>query len=208
VVTGRFISFEGGEGVGKSTQVRRLAEILRARGREIVETREPGGSPGADAIRSLLLEGPAERWTAQSEALLFAAARADHVARLIRPALERGAWILCDRFVDSSLAYQGGAGGVGSDAIRSLHEVGSGGLFPDRTLLLRLPAKAGAERAAARDGGASDRIGARGPDYHEGVALAFEGLAQAEPERFRLIDATGTAEAVSDRILAALEDLL
>lgn len=207
-MTGRFISFEGGEGVGKSTQVRRLAEMLRARGREIVETREPGGSPGAEAIRALLLEGQAERWTAESEALLFAAARADHVARLIRPALKRGAWVLCDRFVDSSLAYQGGAGRIGADAIRRLHDFGSNGLLPDRTLLLLLPPQAAAERATARDGGMSDRIGARDSDYHAGVASAFSALAQSERERYRIIDAAGPPSQVTDRIMAALEDLL
>src|SRR5215210_2005911 len=139
---GRFISLEGGEGAGKSTQLRRLADSLRARGLEVVETREPGGSPGAEAIRKLLLEGEAERWSAGTEALLFAAARGDHVAKTIRPALERGAWVLSDRFLDSSLAYQGGAGGIGVDRIRQLHDIGSQGFLPDRTLLLELPASA------------------------------------------------------------------
>jgi dTMP kinase len=207
-VRGRFISLEGGEGVGKSTQLRRLAEALHARGHDVVETSEPGGSPGAEAIRALLLEGEAERWTAETEALLFAAARADHVARTIRPALERGAWVLTDRFLDSSLAYQGGAGGVGSDAIRQLHAVGSGGLLPDRTLLLQLPADAAAARATMRDGDAGDRIGARGADYHARVAAAFETLADEEPNRFRIIDAGGPAEKVTERVLAALGDFL
>jgi dTMP kinase len=137
-VRGRFITLEGGEGAGKSTQLKRLASELRERGHDVIETREPGGSPGAEAIRELLLNGPEDRWTAETEALLFAAARADHVARTIRPALERGAWVLCDRFLDSSLAYQGGAGGVGGEAVRALHAVGSAGLLPDRTLLLQI----------------------------------------------------------------------
>lgn len=206
-MSGRFISLEGGEGAGKSTQLRRLAEALRARGHEVVETREPGGSPGAEAIRRLLLEGAEDRWTAETEALLFAAARADHVARAIRPALARGAWVLTDRFLDSSLAYQGGAGGVGAEAIRRLHAIGSGGLLPDRTLLLTLPGEAAAGRARNRDGGEGDRIGARHAAYHAAVAAAFLGLARAEPDRFRIVDASGTPEAVTARLLAALDDL-
>jgi len=206
-VIGRFISLEGGEGVGKSTQIKRLAEALRGRDHDVIETREPGGSPGAEAIRSLLLEGERDRWTAQSEALLFAAARADHVERLIRPALERGAWVLCDRFVDSSLAYQGGAGGVGVETVRQLHQAGSGGLLPDRTVLLVLPANAAAERAAARDRSAGDRIGGRDSAYHARVAASFQALADEDPGRFRLIDAAGSAEQVTARLMAALDDL-
>jgi dTMP kinase len=152
-VRGRFISLEGGEGVGKSTQLRRLAAALRERGIDVVETREPGGSPGAEAIRSLLLQGDEDRWTAGSEALLFAAARADHVAKLIEPAVAAGRWVLSDRFLDSSIAYQGGAGGLGAETIRTLHRIGSDGYLPDRTLLLDLPPDAAAGRASARDGG-------------------------------------------------------
>ncbi|HEX8621846.1 MAG TPA: dTMP kinase [Allosphingosinicella sp.] len=207
-MAGRFISLEGGEGAGKSTQLRALAEALRGRGLEVVETREPGGSPGAEAIRKLLLEGGDDRWTPQGEALLFAAARADHVARTIRPALERGAWVLSDRFLDSSLAYQGGAAGVGMAAVRALHEIGSGGFLPDRTLLLELPPQAVSERLSVRDADGSDRIGGRGGGFHDRVAAAFAALAEAEPDRFRRIDASGTAEAVTARLLAAVEDLL
>jgi len=188
-MTARFITLEGGEGVGKSTQLARLADALRARGLEVVTTREPGGSPGAEAIRRLLLEGSDERWTREAEALLFAAARADHVERTIRPALARGAWVLCDRFLDSSLAYQGGAGGLGADAIRQLHAIGSHGFLPDRTFLLELPADVAAERLFRRDVGGADRIGGRGADYHAGVAAAFAALAAQEPGRFRRIDA-------------------
>ena len=205
---GRFVSLEGGEGCGKSTQVRRLADALRARGLDVVETREPGGSPGAEAIRRLLLEGEAERWSAGTEALLFAAARGDHVARTIAPALAAGKWVISDRFLDSSLAYQGGAGGIGADAVRMLHQVGSGGLLPDRTLLLELPAGAAAQRAGRRDGDSSDRIGGRGAAYHADVAAAFAALAEAEPGRFRRIDADGSADDVTKRLLAAVEDLL
>jgi dTMP kinase len=207
-VSGRFITLEGGEGVGKSTQLRRLAKALRGRGLEVVETREPGGSPGAEAIRSLLLEGTDERWTPEAEALLFAAARADHVARTIRPALERGAWVVCDRFLDSSIAYQGAAAGVGVDAIRTLHAIGSHGFLPDRTLLLELPADAAADRLRVRDADGSDRIGSRGGDFHSCVAAGFVQLAGEEPERYRRVDACGSAELVTDRLLAAVEDLL
>ena len=205
---GRFITLEGGEGAGKSTQLKRLGEALRARGLEVVETREPGGSPGAEAIRRLLLEGEGDRWTMEAEALLFAAARADHVARTIRPALDRGAWVLCDRFLDSSIAYQGAAGGLGAEAIRALHAVGSHNFLPDRTLLLQLPPEAVAPRLSARDAAGSDRIGGRDGAFHAKVAAAFDALAGEEPRRFRRIDASGTAEAVTDRLLAAVEDLL
>lgn len=205
---GRFISLEGGEGAGKSTQLRRLAEALRTRGLEVVETREPGGSEGAELIRRLLLEGPEERWTPEAEALLFAAARADHVARTIRPAVERGAWVLSDRFLDSSLAYQGGALGLGTEAIRALHAFGSRDCLPDRTLLLTLPADESERRLHVRDAGGADRIGARDADFHAAVAAAFERLAEEEPARFRRVDASGSAEEVTARALAAIEDLL
>lgn len=205
---GRFITLEGGEGAGKSTQLRRLAAALRARGLEIVETREPGGSPGAEAIRRQLLEGEAERWTMEAEALLFAAARADHIDRTIRPALERGAWVLCDRFHDSSIAYQGAAGGLGVERVRAIHAAGNRGFLPDRTLLLDLPAETVAQRLAARDAGGSDRIGGRDAAFHRKVAAAFAAFAEEEPGRFRRVDASGTAEEVTARLLAALEDLL
>jgi len=206
-VRGRFISLEGGEGVGKSTQARALAVALRARGTEVVETREPGGSPGAEAIRKLLLEGDAGRWNARAEALLFAAARADHVARTIRPALERGAWVICDRFVDSSIAYQGGADGLGDDAVRALHAIGSEDFLPDRTLLLALPGALAVERGRARDAGSPDRFGARDAAYHARVAATFARLAAEDPTRWRVVDAEGAAEAVTARLLAAVADL-
>ena len=207
-MSGRFISLEGGEGAGKSTQLRRLGEALRGRGLEVVETREPGGSAGAEAIRALLLEGEEGRWTPEAEALLFAAARADHVAKTIRPALALGKWVLCDRFLDSSIAYQGGAGGLGFERIRALHAFGSHGFLPDRTLLLELPPAAVSERLRVRDADGSDRIGGRGGGFHERVARAFAQLAGEEPNRFRRIDASGPAEDVTARLLAAIEDLL
>jgi dTMP kinase len=207
-VRGRFISLEGGEGVGKSTQLKALARALRSRGLEVVETREPGGSPGAEAIRKLLLEGGDDRWTPEAEALLFAAARADHVARTIRPAVERGGWVLSDRFLDSSLAYQGSAAGVGIETVRTLHQIGSRGFLPDRTLLLELAPDSVAARLQVRDADGSDRIGGRGGGFHGRVAQAFEQLAEAEPERFRRVDAGGSADEVTARLLAAVEDLL
>jgi dTMP kinase len=207
-VAGRFISLEGGEGAGKSTQLRALARALRGRGLEVVETREPGGSAGAESIRKLLLEGGDDRWTPEAEALLFAAARADHLAKTIRPALDRGAWVLSDRFLDSSLAYQGGAAGVGIETVRVLHEIGSGGFLPDRTLLLELSPETVATRLKLRDAEGSDRIGGREGEFHERVARAFAQLAEAEPGRFRRVDASGSAEDVTARLVAAVEDLL
>lgn len=204
---GRFIAFEGGEGAGKSTQARLLAEALRARGRSVVITREPGGTPGAEAIRSLLLAPPGEGWPPQAEALLFAAARADHVAQLIRPALARGEWVICDRFVDSSRAYQGGAGGLGDAAITALHAFGSDGLRPDRVILLEGDETALAARLAAR-GAEADAIEGRSAEYHRAVAAGFRALAAADPQGFARIEALGTTEDVHTRIMAALDDLL
>jgi dTMP kinase len=206
-LAGRFITLEGGEGVGKSTQIRRLAEVLSERGVEVVTTREPGGTEGAEAIRSLLLSGGQDRWNDATEALLFAAARADHVAKLIRPSVATGKWVLCDRFVDSTRAYQGGAGGISDADILDLHHVGSGGLLPDRTIVLDLPVEEGARRAAARSA-ETDRMGAKGADYYNRVAARFRDLAAKEPERFRIIDASGTPDDVTTRILDALADLL
>jgi dTMP kinase len=203
---GRFISLEGGEGAGKSTQVRALAEALKKRGIDLLMTREPGGSEGAEKIRELLLAGAEERWGATAEALLFAAARADHVEKTIRPALESGRWVIADRFVDSSLAYQGGAGGLGIEAVRAINAFAIGEQFPDRTLILTLDD--GAERARARDSGQSDRIGGRGDDYHHKVDLAFRLIAAEEPGRVRLVDASGSPEQVTQRLLDAISDLL
>ena len=203
---GKFITLEGGEGVGKSTQLTALAAALRGRGIELVETREPGGSEGAEAIRQLLLTGSDERWSAEAEALLFAAARTDHVDKLIRPALEAGKWVLSDRFVDSSLAYQGGAGALGIEAVRAINGFGIGEDFPDRTLVLTLDG--GGERARVRDTAGSDRIGGRSDDYHRKVDAAFHIIAAEEPERVRLVDASGTPGQVTQRLLDAIADLL
>ena len=205
---GRFISLEGGEGVGKSTQLQALQEALQGRGLRVLTTREPGGSPGAEAIRKLLLEGEEARWTPRAEALLFAAARADHIAKTIVPALERGEWVLSDRFLDSSLAYQGEAGGLGIDAVRDLHRFGSLDFLPDRTLVLMLEGGDAAARARVRDGSAGDRIGSRPPSYHAAVEAGFREMAKREPGRVQLVDASGSAPTVTARLLYALGDLL
>jgi dTMP kinase len=202
---GKFISLEGGEGVGKSTQVRALAEALGGLGLDVLVTREPGGSAGAERIRELLL-GSANEWSASSEALLFAAARADHVEKLIAPALASGRWVLCDRFVDSSLAYQGGAGELGVDAVRAINRFAIGDVMPDRSLILH--SEQGARRASERDAGASDAIGGRSDDYHRQVDAAFRALAAEEPARARLIDASGSREKVTQRLIDAIRDLL
>ena len=205
-MSGKFISLEGGEGVGKSTQARALHAALTDRGIDCLLTREPGGSQGAEEIRGLLLGGDEHRWSIAAEALLFAAARSDHVEKSIKPALEKGRWVLTDRFLDSSLAYQGVAGGLGRGLVRVLHELGSDGFMPDRTLVLMLDE--GADRARARDSAGADRIGGRPADYHRKVDDAFRMIAQREPARVRLVDASGDPEQVTHRLLDEIADLL
>lgn len=207
-MSGRFITLEGGEGVGKSTQIRALAAALAAHSVEVVATREPGGSAGAEAIRTLLMEGADDRWDARSEALLFAAARADHVARTIRPALERGAWVLCDRFVDSTRAYQGGGGGITDADIMALHGFGSQGLLPDRTFLLTVSADEAARRLSVRDADGADRMGSKPADYQARLAARFVDMAAAEPDRWRVISAHAPADVVTATILAELTEWL
>ena len=205
--SGRFITFEGGEGVGKSTQALMLTDLLRARGMTVLQTREPGGTPGAEAIRDLLLD-KRQDWDAAAEALLFAAARSDHVANAIRPALERGEWVVCDRFVDSSRAYQAGGDDLSDDAILSLHTIGSWALMPDVTFLLYAEDEDVAQRLAERDGDNADRIGGRPADFHARVNQRFRDLAAMDPERFILIDASGSPEDVHLRIMRAMAPLL
>ena len=206
---GKFIALEGGEGTGKSTQGRMLADALRGGyGLNVVTTREPGGTPGAEAIRQLLLDPPGVGWGAQAEALLFAAARADHVARLIRPELAAGSWVISDRFVDSSRAYQGGAGGLGDDAITALHAFGSAAMRPDCTILLEVDENTRLERLHARDGDTSDAIGGRSAEYHNAVAASFRELARHDPEGFAIIDGNGSAKEVHARVMQALGPLL
>jgi len=205
-VTGAFITFEGGEGAGKSTQLARLAARLRApeSGRsEVVVTREPGGSPGAEAIRRLLVEGDADRWDAVTEALLHFAARRDHVERLIRPSLDRGGWVLCDRFVDSTMAYQGYGHGLARDTIEALARLTLGDLKPDLTLVLDLPARDGLART---DGRAHDETRYERMDaaFHDRLRAGFREIARAEPTRCRLIDATADVDTVAAAIWSAV----
>jgi dTMP kinase len=208
MTTGKFIVFEGGEGAGKSTQARLLADALRARGLDVVLTREPGGTPGAEAIRALLLGLDGAGWQPRAEALLFAAARSDHVERLVKPALAAGKWVICDRFVDSSRAYQSGEGALSDAEILDLHRVGSLGLMPDKTLLIEISPAEAAGRLARRDAGSADRIGGRDAAYHAGVAAAFARFAAAEPERFAKIDGMGEVDATHAQVIAALAPLI
>ena len=205
---GKFIALEGGEGTGKSTQARLLAEWLAGQGLDATVTREPGGTPGAEAIRSLLLTPPGEGWGSRAEALLFAAARSDHVEKLILPAMEDGKWVVCDRFVDSSRAYQGGAGELGDDAILRLHDIGSKGVRPDLTLLIEVPAERVAERLALRDGENADAIGGRDADYHRRVGETFREIAARDPDAFALIDGNGTIDEVQSRIRSVVAPLV
>jgi dTMP kinase len=205
---GRFITLEGGEGVGKSTQLRLIADELAARGHVVRTTREPGGSPGAEDIRALILSGDKDRWDMRTEAMLFAAARADHLRAVIKPALERGEWVICDRFIDSSRAYQGAAGGLGDSFIMELHQLGSDGFLPDRTLVLDLPDEVIGVRAQERDQGTIvDRIGDRNLTYHRRVAQAFREYSAQDPARVRLVDASGERGDVTARLIAAIADL-
>ncbi|QYE34201.1 dTMP kinase [Polymorphobacter sp. PAMC 29334] len=205
-MTGRFITLEGGEGAGKSTQAALLVTALRAEGLEVVATREPGGTPGAEAIRALIVEGDPDRWSALTELLLVNAARADHVARLIRPALDRGAWVVCDRYVDSTLAYQGAGKGVLREALIDQHRLATGNLWPDLTLVLDLPVDLGETRAIGR--GRLDRFELTGGGFHDRVAKAFRASVVDDPARVRLIDATRDPASVATAIWAEVEPLL
>jgi dTMP kinase len=205
---GLFITFEGGEGTGKTTQIARLAERLRAAGREVVVTREPGGSPLAEAIRALLLD-PEQQPDGLVELLLLEAARHDHVERVVAPALARGAVVISDRFADSSTVYQGMVRGLGVEQVERLNALATGGLEPERTVVLDLEPEAGVGRALRRnadDGGAS-RLDDEPLDFHRGVREGFLELARRHPERIRLVAAAGTADDVFTRVVATLEDL-
>ena len=204
---GRFITLEGGEGAGKSTQARRLAEALRADGHEVVLTREPGGSPGAEALREVLVNGAADRWTPTAEALLMYAARSDHLDRLIRPALARGAWVISDRFADSSRAYQGVAGGLDPDFIEALDRGVVGADQPDRTLIFDQAASAGLARAAGR-GAAEARFEGKGAAFHERLREGFVEIARAHPERCVMIDADAAPDDVFARIWSVVRERL
>ena len=202
---GRFITFEGGEGTGKSTQAAMLAARLKAFGLGVVLTREPGGSPGAEAIRHVLLSGAAQPLGSHAEAILFAAARDDHVRQLIRPALEAGRWVVSDRFADSTRIYQGILGNVDPRVIRSLERIAVGDTTPDITCILDVPADLGLGRAARRRGvGAVDRFEAEHLEFHNKLREAYRELAEREPERCVLIDARADAESVGNAIWSVI----
>lgn len=210
---GLFISFEGGEGAGKSTQIRHLADRLIRRGFDVLVTREPGGSPGAEAIRHVLLSGAAEGFGTGMEALLFAAARNDHVREVIRPALESGAIVLCDRFMDSSRVYQGGPDGLDGDFLDRLERVAIDGTPPDLTVILDIPAVAGLTRAreraeAAGTGTEPDRYEKETIAVHEARRQAFLEIARREPKRCRVIDAGRDETVIAGDIMAAVTPLL
>jgi dTMP kinase len=200
---GRFITIEGGEGAGKSTQLDLLVAALERAGIAAQRTREPGGSDGAEAIRRLLLEGADERWDAIAETLLFYAARREHVTRLIRPALDRGTWVVCDRFADSTIAYQGHGRGLPMAELQALHRFALGDFTPDLTLLLDLPVAEGLARAAKRSGSA-DRFERLDHAFHERLRQGFLQLAAADPQRCVVIDASGDVHSVHQAVLAAV----
>ncbi len=204
---GRFITFEGGEGAGKSTQLRDLAAFLRDAGLTVVETREPGGSPGAEQIRELLIHGEAERWDAESEALLIFAARRDHLRHLVWPELAKGSWVLCDRFLDSTLAYQGYGRGLPLSVLEGLAGFVIGDFRPDLTLILDLPPELGLARAASRRSGGG-RFEALEPEFHERLRRGFLEIAAAEPERCRVIDASLPQEEVAEAVRQAVREHL
>jgi dTMP kinase len=204
---GLFITLEGGEGAGKSTQAARLAPRIRALGREVIATREPGGSPGAEAIRELLVEGASDRWSPAAETLLMYAARFDHVERVIAPALARGAVVLCDRFADSTRAYQGAGGGVRDALIDPLAAEVRGLCWPDLTLIFDLDPAEGLARAAERRGGET-RFEAKGPAFHERLRAAFLDIAASDPRRCVMIDAARAPDAVATAVWMAVEPRL
>lgn len=197
---GRFIAFEGGEGAGKSTQVKALVARLRDRGLEVVQTREPGGSPGAEALRDLLVQGDAGRWSPLSELLMMYAARADHLEKVIRPALARGAWVVCDRFADSSRAYQGAGGGVAPALIEQVDQAVVADTQPDLVLVMDMPVAVGLMRCQEREklsGSNENRFESKGLAFHERLRQGFLDRAAAVPQRYRVIDAARAIEPIA-----------
>jgi dTMP kinase len=207
MVRGRFISFEGGEGAGKSTQLARLAERLTEAGLAVVRTREPGGTEGADAIRELLVTGATDRWDPVSEVLLHYAARRDHVERVIKPALDRSDWVVCDRFADSTMAYQGYGYGLGSDVIDAVHRVTLGDFNTDMTIIMDVSPAEGLARARARDPDPS-RYERFDLDFHERLRSGFMAIAKAAPDRCLVVDAGGPIDEVADAVWQAVADKL
>ncbi len=208
-MTGRFITFEGGEGAGKSTQVARLARRLQNLGLTVLTTREPGGSPRAEELRSLILAGAAKPFGPVAEAILFSAARDDHLAGVIRPALARGEWVVCDRFADSTRAYQGAAGRVPAEIIAGLERVVVGETRPDLTIILDLAPEVGLGRAAARRGEAgTDRYEGEGLTFHRALRKAFLDIARREPRRCVVIDADRNADQIEDAVWRAASERL
>jgi dTMP kinase len=199
-VTGKFITFEGGEGAGKSTQTRLLERSLEERGINAVRTREPGGSPGAEEIRSLLVEGEPERWTALTETLLFLAARSDHIARLIKPSLESGKWVVCDRFSASTLVYQGIARGVGVDTVNTLQNAIPGMVFPDLTIILDVTPEIGLTRVGTRAEDVETRYEKFDGKFHETLRTAFRELSESQNHNCVLVDGGREPEIVADKI--------
>lgn len=209
MASGRFITFEGGEGAGKSTQARLLAERLREAGHSVVETREPGGTKRGEEIREFLLSGQAKDFGPMGEAVLFSAARDDHVREVIGPALGRGDWVLCDRFSDSTAAYQGAAGGVRPSVIRALEKVATGDTVPDLTFILDLPPEAGLKRATARNGHeAADRFEGMERRFHEALRACFLQIAAEAPHRCIVIDAQQPESAVAEDVWEAVVERL
>lgn len=205
---GFFVSFEGADGSGKSTQARRLTSHLRALGHDVVETREPGGGgEGAAAIRQLLLNGPVDRWTPAAEALMMYAARAEHLDKVIRPALAAGKTVITDRFADSTMAYQGFAGGLGVDAVKALHAIVVGDDDPDLTLILDVPVELGLQRAKGRRGGES-RFEEKGAGFQAAVREAFLSIARANPQRCRIINAAADEDTVWQAVAKAADGAL
>ena len=200
---GNFITFEGGEGGGKSTQAARMAGYLRSKGLDVLETREPGGTPESEALRDLLVQGDPDRWSALSELLLITAARVEHVNRLIEPALAQGRWVICDRFADSTLAYQGIAGELGLELVEQLQELAVGVTTPDVTFLLDLRAEAGLQRAEKRGGAA--RFEKKGAAFHQTLRDGFLALANENPQRIVLIDGEDSFDNVWEQIEAELK---
>lgn len=206
-MAGRFITFEGGEGAGKSTHVRLLAEALRAADLSVVETREPGGSPGAEEIRELLVHGAVARWDPVSEALLHFAARRDHVARVIAPALAAGEWVLSDRFADSTMAYQGYGHRLGREVIEQLYALAVGDLAPELTVILDLPVEDGLARAGSRNSGGT-RYENMDRAFHDRLRKGFLAIAEREPKRCVVIDGSESVEAVHRAVKEAVRDRL